>query len=75
MYCIWLKKLFNVYILSKSKKILNTIGNTQEIIKSTKIIKEKKIKDKQTKKLKTKIKKNKLKTKTRNLWVRRKKKS
>ena len=66
---------YKIELLSKSKKILNTIGNTQEIIKSTKIIKEKKIKDKQTKKLKTKIKKNKLKTKTRNLWVRRKKKS
>ena len=62
---------YKIDLLNKSKKILNTIENTNTIIEVKKITKVKKEK----KKIKKEIKKNKAKKKLRTLWVRRKKKN
>ena len=66
---------YKIDLLNKSKKVINTIENINQIqeIKKNKVhkIKEKKAKDKSSKE---KIKKTKTKKKIRTLWVRKKKK-
>ena len=64
---------YKIELLNKSKKLINTIENTNPIKETKKIIKKSSIQD--TVKAKTKVKKTKLKKKIRTLWVRRKKKS
>ena len=67
---------YKIELLNKSKKIINTFENIQNINKNTKIIKvpTKKTKNKnEVVKTKSKIKKTKTKKKIRTLWVRRKK--
>ena len=69
---------YKIDLLTKSKKLLNTIENINIVsIKqnSKNLIKEKSEKKKETIKVKAKSKKTKTKKKIRTLWVRRKKKS
>ena len=70
---------YKIDLLNKSKKLINTIENTNKIIQinkpKTSAVKIKKTKSTFTGKIKEKTKKTKSKKKIRTLWVRRKKKS
>ena len=69
---------YKINLLNKSKKLINSIENTNSIIQSKKISLNVKTEKKAAKKIiksKDKIKKTKSKKKIRTLWVRKKKKN